>query len=81
MHAQAHEQPERSLPDPVICRAAPVTEQLAECLVFKPYVCEYAMPFGYGFLCGHPDRHTIIEGTRSVQMEKGKTNVSCEAKN
>ena len=59
----------RTLPDMHICRASTLTERFAECLVEKPAACPYAMPFGYGFLCGHPDRDSIIADTANSQEQ------------
>lgn len=60
----------RVLPDLQICRAADLTGTFAECLVEKPQGCQYAMPFGYSYLCGHPDRNAIIENTKRSQKQK-----------
>jgi hypothetical protein len=54
---------DRVLPDLESCRAWRLTDQAAECLVDKPARCPYAMPFGYRYLCGHPDRATITGRT------------------
>jgi hypothetical protein len=59
----------RTLPDKNICRASTLTERFAECLVEKPAACPYAMPFGYGFLCGHPDRDSIIADTAALRQD------------
>jgi hypothetical protein len=71
VHTVSSDQPQkpilRTLPDKGICRASILTERFAECLVDKPAPCPYAMPFGYGYLCGHPDRETIISDTTSSQ--------------
>lgn len=66
----------RILPDPQICRAAELTELYAECLVEKSGVCEYAMPFGYGYLCGHLDRKTIIANTSNSREQNGASKQS-----
>jgi len=34
-----------------------------DCLVEHPFGCQYAVSFGEGFFCGHPDRHEIIQNT------------------
>jgi hypothetical protein len=54
----------RILPDAQVCKADDLTERFAECLVEKPIECLYAIPFGYSFLCGNPDRELIIKRTR-----------------
>ncbi len=58
------------LPDPEICRAAELTEHFAECLVERPSVCQFAMPFGYKFLCGHPEQQAIITRARQTPNPK-----------
>jgi hypothetical protein len=60
----------RVLPDLQTCRAVDLTGTVAECLVEKPAACQYAMPFGYSYLCGHPDRGTIIDNTKRLQRQK-----------
>ncbi len=60
----------RALPDLQVCRAADLTGTFAECLVAKPHGCQYAMPFGYSYLCGHPDRNAIIENTKRSQPKR-----------
>jgi hypothetical protein len=60
----------RVLPDMHVCRAADLTGNFAECLVEKPAAYQYAMPFGYSYLCGHPDRSTIIDNTKRAQTRK-----------
>ncbi|MBI5301617.1 MAG: hypothetical protein HY868_05725 [Chloroflexi bacterium] len=69
MNEKPNNQPVRVLPDPQICRAAALADRFAECLVEKPASCEFAMPFGYGFVCGHPERQTIIAHTRKLREQ------------
>lgn len=51
---QGHEKP---LPDPAICRTQYLGRvvDLSECLVHKPDRCSYALRFGEGVFCRHPD--------------------------
>ena len=58
------------LPDMRVCRAAELTDSFAECLVGNPVTCQYAMPFGYSYLCGHPERGTIIDNTNRLQIPR-----------
>lgn len=37
----------------------------AECAQWGPVTCEYAMPFGYSFLCMHPRVKDMIENTKN----------------
>lgn len=52
------------LPDPELCRA-----QLAgfadrvNCITPRQWSCRYAIPFGLGYLCVHPDRFEIAART------------------
>ena len=48
-----------------ICKAENIgLRGYADCLVEPhPYTCEYAVPFGSGILCRHPQRDVIIENT------------------
>lgn len=52
-------------PDMAICKAENIgLRGYADCLVEPhPYTCEYAVPFGSGILCRHPQRDVIIENT------------------
>ena len=55
------------LPDARVCRAAELTNSFALCLVKQPRGCTFAMPWGYEFLCGNPERATIIADTKHEQ--------------
>ena len=61
---------ERSVADvPAIseCKAVAVgLENFAECLCVGPNACEYALPFGYAFLCQHPRLQEILENTKRL---------------
>ena len=47
------------------CRAVAIGAQnFAECLCEGPNGCQYALPFGYAFLCQHPRVKEIVENTR-----------------
>ena len=52
---------QRHLPDPEICRTRYLGETLdfSDCLVENPEACEYALRFGSGILCRHPDRRSF----------------------
>jgi hypothetical protein len=67
MNQQANNPIARVLPDPGICLASSLTDRFAECLVNKPAACAYVMPFGYAFLCAHPDRSAIVAHTKQVK--------------
>jgi len=48
--------------------------EFAECLVTDAQICQFALPFGFGYLCFHPQRNKIIEHTikkyREIREEK-----------
>jgi len=71
---EVSEQPDpplfRVLPDMQVCRASELTDKFAECLVEKPGACQYAIPFGFSHLCGHPERSAIIDNTKRSQTKK-----------
>jgi len=57
------------MPDIADCRAMDIgIAQFAECLRNGPNSCIYAMPFGYCFLCKHPNLNEIIENTKKIQQ-------------
>lgn len=62
-----------ALPDPRICRAKELTDLFAHCLVSKASACRYAIPFGFDYLCGHPDREAIIANTKYNREHGGET--------
>lgn len=50
------------------CRAVDVgVVNFAECLCEGPNACQYALPFGYAFLCRHPRIGEIIENTKKTR--------------
>jgi hypothetical protein len=51
----------RHLPDPEICRTMYFGHALGftDCLVENPDGCEYAVRFGSGVSCFHPDRRSF----------------------
>ncbi len=50
------------------CRAVEIeAERFAECLQQGPNTCSYALPFGYCFLCGHPNLDEIIANTKKAR--------------
>ena len=51
------------------CRCLEVgVERFGECLKQGPATCSYALPFGYCFLCTHPNLDVIIETTKKTQL-------------
>ena len=52
---------QRRLPDPKICRTAYLGQSLdfSDCLVENPEACKYALRFGSGILCRHPDQRSF----------------------
>lgn len=46
----------RSFPDAAFCKTRHVHSDLCECLAEDAHCCPYAMAFGYGFYCKHPER-------------------------
>lgn len=53
------------------CRAVSLGESnFAECLLEGPNNCSYALPFGYCFLCQHPNLSQIVENTKNIQPYK-----------
>lgn len=60
----------RKLPDMKICRAKDKRiADFCDCLVEKPYGCVYALSFGSGFLCKHPNRAEIIRNTNNASLQ------------
>jgi hypothetical protein len=56
----------RVLPDPESCLARDAgLPNYADCLVDSPYQCPYALRFGWGFFCRHPERSEIAKRTAS----------------
>lgn len=60
---------QRSLPDPEACRTRYRGQSLdlSKCLVENPAGCEFALRFGSGVSCYHPDRRRF-EKTNSPLM-------------
>lgn len=53
------------------CRVVDIgIEKFGECLKQGPATCAYALPFGYCFLCGHPNVSDIIENTKKSQASQ-----------
>ena len=59
----------RALPDMQICRATDLIPDFANCLVETPSACLYALSFGNGYLCKHPERDKIIANTKRKRDE------------
>ena len=56
----------RVLPDMEICRAEDMgIAEFAKCLVEHPWECKYALSFGYGFFCWHPNHKEIARNTKA----------------
>ena len=56
------------LPDSENCRAKQLTSldyELVDCLVKHP-LCNFALHFGSGLLCRHPQRKEIVERTKAM---------------
>lgn len=62
-------------PDLRFCRATSLSE-FAKCLTDKSAACPYAMPFGYRFLCAHPERSTIVARTKQNMSHGSEFNGS-----
>ncbi|MBI5295053.1 MAG: hypothetical protein HY869_06225 [Chloroflexi bacterium] len=61
---KAKELPECDLRD---CRVSDVgVDQFAECLMEGPNACQHALPFGYCFLCKHPQVNAMLEKSRAA---------------
>jgi len=51
------------------CRVVEIgVANLAECVQQGPATCSHALPFGYCFLCMHPQLDEIIENTKRAQQ-------------
>ncbi len=49
------------------CRVIEISpSSFAECLRSGPNSCQYALPFGYCFLCQHPRLDDIIENSKKM---------------
>ena len=57
---------QRRVPDPEKCRTRYLWPPLdfSECLVKNPDGCEYAVHFGSGVICRHPDRRSFEKTDR-----------------
>jgi hypothetical protein len=50
------------------CRCLEIgVDRFAECQKQGPATCSYALPFGYCFLCTHPNLDQILENTKKAQ--------------
>jgi hypothetical protein len=56
---------ERVLPDPAICRARVLSEDLPDCLVDNPTSCPYAYSVGTRCFCTHPKWAEIVTRTEA----------------
>ena len=43
-------------------------DHFAECPERGPQPCSHAMPFGYCFLCTHPNVNEMVENTRKSEL-------------
>ncbi|MEI6674797.1 MAG: hypothetical protein WCO57_06430 [Verrucomicrobiota bacterium] len=57
--------PARRFPDIASCRAKRSFGEYVECLVPSPGCCDYALSFGYCYLCLHPQHAEIIAHTEA----------------
>ncbi len=58
----------RPLPDMENCRVADIgISGFAECQMSGPNLCQYALPFGYCFLCKHPRLDEILAKSKTRQ--------------
>jgi hypothetical protein len=65
MDTNDHAGSKQALKEIVECRAVAIgNQEFGECLCAGPNSCEYALPFGYAFLCQHPRLKEIVENTR-----------------
>ena len=67
-----HRHFDRTLPDPAICRAIQIGADLVDCLVENPSQCRYALRFGHGHFCRHPERMEIVKRTEAEKKTKKK---------
>ena len=52
------------------CRVVEIgVDHMGECSQQGPQPCSYAMPFGYCFLCTHPQVDEIIENTKKAETQ------------
>jgi len=62
---------ERVLPDPTICRARILSEDLPDCVVDNPDSCRYVFSVGTRCFCNHPQRAKIIANTEAANTHVG----------
>lgn len=56
------------------CRVVDIgIDNFGECLQEGPSTCAYALPFGYCFLCGHPQVEEIIENTKKSESAQRRS--------
>jgi hypothetical protein len=61
----------RVLPDPAICRARFIGYgAYGECLVDHAFECKFAISFGEGFICHHPEVRAIADRTADPQQPR-----------
>jgi len=58
------------LPDPAVCRARQIHDELVECFVEQAVECKYALRYGFGWFCRHPQRHGIVARTKAEKSER-----------
>jgi len=58
------------LRDPAVCRARQIHDDLVECLVEQAVECKYALRYGFGWFCRHPQRHEIVSRTKTEKVER-----------
>jgi hypothetical protein len=69
--AEPREAGKPRLPDPEVCRARlSGFADRVNCITAGQWCCSFAIPFGLGYLCVHPDRFQIA--ARTPQNGEGK---------
>lgn len=62
----------RVLPDPAICRTRNIgLARYADCLVEDPSTCPYAIVFGFGHVCQHPQWWMLAGGNELFSKPGG----------
>ena len=65
------------LPNLKFCRVKDIDiDQFAVCLVNTPYNCKYALAFGDGYFCMHPNREEMIQNTPKEKEKKITTTIA-----
>jgi hypothetical protein len=63
-HRESRLSAARNLPDVSVCRAEPAGfADYVDCRVEHAFQCRYALRFGHGFFCQHPQRNEMARRT------------------